>query len=812
MDNLITIAVPTADDRFRVEADSSNFANGAILSQCINGKWRPVAFRSQSLSQAERNYEIYDKEMLAIMAAIEEWRPYLLGASQPFEIWTDHRNLQYFRKPQKLNYRQARWVVTLQDYDFQLSHRPGALMTKADLLSRRADHYQGEDYNRDVVLLKPEVFAGEIVLEALDADFVRRAKRSAQNRDREVVKALVNRANDWEETAEGLVVWKHRLYVPKDDRLRADILKAHHDAPTAGHPGRYKMQELITRNYWWPGISRDCRLYVDGCDACQRNRPHRTPLAAPLNPNAVPKAPWEVVSVDLIGELPESQGYNAICVFVDRFSKQIHLAPVSTTITSPGMAKLYRDQIFRLHGIPRKFIHDRGPQFESRFMRDLYKLLGIEANPSTAYHPQTDGQTERINQEVELYLRTFINHRQSDWADWLALAEFAYNDKVHTATGSSPFFVNYGLHPNKGTSPQYEARNESAQEFSDRMAKVRDETAAALKGAAETMKRFYDRSRRQARQYQPGDQVLLEATHISSDRPSQKLGAKRYGPFKIVEKVGASAFKLELPPTWRRVHPVFNEALLSPYIAANFDVQMRPGPPPPILLRDEEEFEVERILDSRMHRRGRGTHELQYLVKWKGYGDAENTWEPAANLEHARRNVDDFHRLHPSAPRPIVGRANRALFALALRPRSPVSERTRTSALEEEVMSRTPPSFSPSPTSPSQLRPSAPPFTSTARSPPTAVPPPRRPNVLTPRPPPPHMHFGSVDPHEARHPFAGVPDTARARSDPFAPRGRSAARQPSPELASGQTPPRGAAAPPTRSVPSPASFPISPLG
>lgn len=240
------IAVPTMDDRFRVEADSLNFANGAILSQCINGKWRPVAFRSQSLSQAERNYEIYDKEMLAIMAAIEEWRPYLLGASQPFEIWTDHRNLQYFRKPQKLNYRQARWVITLQDYDFQLSHRPGALMTKADLLSRRADHYQGEDDNCDIVLLKPEVFAGEIMLEALDTDFVRRAKCSAQNRDREVVKALVNRTNDWEETAEGLVVWKHRLYVPKDDRLHTDILKAHHDAPTVGHPGRYKTQELIT--------------------------------------------------------------------------------------------------------------------------------------------------------------------------------------------------------------------------------------------------------------------------------------------------------------------------------------------------------------------------------------------------------------------------------------------------------------------------------------------------------------------------------------------------------------------------------------
>ena len=152
------LAVPTVGDQFRVGADSSNYVNGARLSQNIDGKWQPIAFRSQSLTPAERNYEIYDKEMLAIMDSLSEWRQYLLGARQTFEIWTDHLNLQYFRKPQKINYRQARWVTELQDYDFKLLHKPGSQMTKADLLSRWADHAKGEDDNTDVMLLKAEWF------------------------------------------------------------------------------------------------------------------------------------------------------------------------------------------------------------------------------------------------------------------------------------------------------------------------------------------------------------------------------------------------------------------------------------------------------------------------------------------------------------------------------------------------------------------------------------------------------------------------------------------------------------------------------
>ena len=153
---------------------------------------------------------------------------------------------------------------------------------------------------------------------------------------------------------------------------------------------------------------------------------------------------WKVVGVDMIGELPESGGYNAIVVITDKFTKRLRLVPSHITLTSEGMAKIYRDNIFAIHGLPRKFIHDRGPQFHSGFMKELYKLLGIEGNFTTAYHPQTNGQTERMNQEIEHYLRLFINYQQNNWHEWLPLAEFVYNDREHSTTKVTPFFADNG--------------------------------------------------------------------------------------------------------------------------------------------------------------------------------------------------------------------------------------------------------------------------------------------------------------------------------------------------------------------------------
>jgi len=214
------LAMPNDDGKYRVEADSSDYATGAILSQeQAHGKWKPVAFLSKTLSETERNYQIYDKEMLAVMRALSEWRQYLLGAKQVFEIWTDHKNLEYFRLPQKLNRRQARWTVEMQEYNFEMRHKPGTQMTKADLLSRRAGHSDGKDDNEGVTLLPEQWFWSTATqVDGAVERILEKTREAYKRRDKVVVKSLAVKEADWEEV-DRLVTWKGRVYIPQDQKL-----------------------------------------------------------------------------------------------------------------------------------------------------------------------------------------------------------------------------------------------------------------------------------------------------------------------------------------------------------------------------------------------------------------------------------------------------------------------------------------------------------------------------------------------------------------------------------------------------------------
>src|SRR4051812_41731744 len=181
-----------------------------------------------------------------------------------------------------------------------------------------------------------------------------------------------------------------------------------------------------------------------------------------------------------------------IFVVINRFSKQIHVIPINTSLTAEGYAWIFRDHIFKLHAMPKRVISDGGAQFLSKFIQTLYQMLEVTGNPSTAYHPQTDGQTERVNQEIERYLQIYINHHQTDWAEWLSIAEFSYNDKIHSSTMQSPFFVNHRQHPKKGVNTSKFVKNDSAEDFATRMKKVHEETEKALETAADDMKKFYN--------------------------------------------------------------------------------------------------------------------------------------------------------------------------------------------------------------------------------------------------------------------------------------------------------------------------------
>jgi len=271
-----------------------------------------------------------------------------------------------------------------------------------------------------------------------------------------------------------------KVYVPRDEKLRVEIIRLHHDTPIGGHEGQWKTVELVTRNFWWPGITKEVKKYMEGCDACQRNKNRTEQPAGKLMPNSIPEKPWTHISADFITKLPLAQGYDSILVVVDRLTKMVHFIPTTEKTSAEGLARLFRDNVWKLHGLSESIISDRGPQFAAGLMKELNGMLGIKSKLSTAFHPQTDGQTERVNQELEQYLRMFIDHRQEQWPEWLGTAEFAYNNKAHLSIKTSPFKANYGQDPRMGFEGRKKGKYAGAEKFVEKMKEIQEEAKAAL--------------------------------------------------------------------------------------------------------------------------------------------------------------------------------------------------------------------------------------------------------------------------------------------------------------------------------------------
>jgi hypothetical protein len=254
--------------------------------------------------------------------------------------------------------------------------------------------------------------------------------------------------------------------------------------------------------------------------------------------------------------------------------------------------------------MPTKIISDRGPQFISNFMKELYSLLSIQGAPSIAWHPQTDGQTERVNQEVEQYLRLFANYHQDDWSDWIDIAEFTLNDRIHSAIKHSPFFLMHGFHPhNPSLARTLEvSTSPDALQYVIALKDIRNQAKLNLEKASHTMKKYYDTHKSEAWVYDIGSKVWLEGTNITTLWPMKKFDDKRYGPFEVLAKVGPSSYRLKIPTTWH-VHLVFNEILLTPFQSPSFPSQQTVHPrPPALIVGQEKEYEIEEIHNSRRRR------------------------------------------------------------------------------------------------------------------------------------------------------------------------------------------------------------------
>ena len=398
-----TLAQPDLSLPFFLQVDASAYATGAILTQKdTRGKHRTVGFLSKTFNEAERNYDIHDRELLAVYRVLTHWRHLLLSSPHVTTVLTDHKNLEYYKEPHHINRRVARYVQRMQDYNFVIQHIPGE-SNKSNALSRRPDYDQGTSDNTNVTVLPPHLFVQTTTLSCLFArattlSSVDERVRAHQLQQPEL---LSKWATTYPLKQIGELHWYgDRLVVVEDTSLKKGVISLYHDSPTAGHPGISNTTWAIAWDFWWPAMKKDITEYVKGCTECQakKNQPNKPkPPPFPITSDTY-DMPFTSIAMDFIVKLPLSDSYNTILTITDTFSKASIFIPCNETINAEQTAKLYATYVLPHYGLPHCIISDCDPCFTSMFSRELCRALGITQNISTAYHPQTDGQSERTNQ------------------------------------------------------------------------------------------------------------------------------------------------------------------------------------------------------------------------------------------------------------------------------------------------------------------------------------------------------------------------------------------------------------------------------
>ncbi len=665
-----------------LECDASGWAVGGVLSQFGDDELlHPVAYFSAKNSPAEVNYTIHDKELLAVIKCLEEWKTELRQVGE-FEVITDHKNLVYFCKNRLLTERHVRWSSILSQFNLKFRYRPGKSNGRADALSRKEedvpDNADDERLKtRHFQLLQPVVhhvaskeeagatfcFNGRITEEEadppMDDDPIEDRWETAAQDDEEYTKAR-NAVRDGMRKfppelqlkvtlaecsidQEGHLRFRGRKWVPKAAALRTHVIAEVHNSPVAGHPGREVTYSILHRDYFWPGMSASIRQFVKNCDVCGRTKPWREMKHGLLKPLPVPDRIWKEISMDFVTGLPESDGCTNLMVVTDRLSKDVVLTPLADLNTTT-VAKAFIRDVVAYHWLPDAIVSDRGGQFLSEFWITMCEMLSINRRVSTSHHPQTDGATERMNSVVEAYLRAYVNWSQNDWAPMCPIAQIAIKGRNAASTGFSPFFLQHGydvdplqdnhnqvvenLH-RQGMEP-----SKAALAMTAKFKEVFDFVQAKMADAQQEQERFANRHRQEAPLIRAGDKVWLQyGHHLSNGRPSKKLDWKN-GKYTVKRLVTPHVAELDLPPG---TTPTFHVDRLRLHPSRPLEGQESDDWQPPAIMEtiDGEEvqtFEVEDIIGERWKKVGRGKKK-QYLVKW--VGNAMTTWEPEKELQEA---------------------------------------------------------------------------------------------------------------------------------------------------------------------------------
>ncbi|KAL0559403.1 hypothetical protein IC582_004012 [Cucumis melo] len=628
------LTVPDGSGSFVIYSDASKKGLGCVLMQ----QGKVVAYASRQLKSHEQNYPTHDLELAAVVFALKIWRHYLYG--EKIQIFTDHKSLKYFFTQKELNMRQRRWLELVKDYDCEILYHPGKANVVADALSRKVSHSAAlitrqAPLHRDLERAEIAVSVGAVTMQLAQLTVqptLRQKIIGAQSNDLYLVEkrglAEAGQTAEFSLSSDGGLLFERRLCVPSDSAVKTELLSEAHSSPFSMHPGSTKMYQDLKRVYWWRNMKREVAEFVSKCLVCQQVKAPRQKPAGLLQPLSIPEWKWENVSMDFITGLPRTlRGFTVIWVVVDRLTKSAHFVPGKSTYTASKWAQLYMSEIVRLHGVPVSIVSDRDARFTSKFWKGLQTAMGTRLDFSTAFHPQTDGQTERLNQVLEDMLRACALEFPGSWDSHLHLMEFAYNNSYQATIGMAPFEALYGkccrspvcwgeVGEQRLMGPELvQSTNEAIQKIRSRM------------HTAQSRQKSYADVRRKDLEFEVGDEVFLKVAPMRGvvrfERRG-KLSPRFVGPFEILERIGPVAYRLALPPSLSTVHDVFHVSMLRKYV------------PDPSHVVDYEPLEIDENLSyteqpvevlAREVKTLRNKEIPLVKVLWRNHRVEEATWE-----------------------------------------------------------------------------------------------------------------------------------------------------------------------------------------
>ena len=622
----------------QIFCDASHVACGGTLMQPHDGQWHPVAYYSKKFNSAEFNYGIYDREMLAVINAISVWRHYL--GSETTVIHSDQDALKYFwsQKHMDKHGRHARWLYLLQSYNFELRHIEGKYNLVADALSRRPDMEDIPALGQMATIIQSPLLKDVALASSCDPAMAELIKDLRQHSDPDYI------------MFQDLVVEKrpygrqdfNRIMIPDNDALKERIIYEAHDV--YGHMGFHSTLRHLVDAYVWPGMAADVSVYIKRCKICQINKTSTQKPYGLLHPLPIPDRKWQHISMDFVVELPlTSSGHDAIMTVVDKLTKFVILVPTLGTATAEQTAQLFMERVMPMSYIPEVIISDRDPKFTSTFWKTLFTSMGTKLAMSTAYHPQSDGQTERMNRLLQQVLRCYVSTCPVDWEEHLSHCALSINAAVNSSTGYAPYYLMYGCEPNMplmlSASRHLESRSTrdmlEDMEYHIRLAKQH-------LAHATDMQALQANKRRRQHAFAEGHVVWLSTQNLSViSGYKKKLAPKWVGPFTITKMIGTEAARLDLPKEMAAVFPTFHVSLLKPFTG---DEPEHTILPPVEMIAGLPYHEIDGIMG---HRRTKGKHaHWQYFTTFKNQPIWQGAWLDANDFSGDTSTIQRYIRVH----------------------------------------------------------------------------------------------------------------------------------------------------------------------